>query len=550
MSDETPVTPPSTALYPVLVTPPESGNSIENPILISDSDGSDASDTEALRGSVRQLSDNSPSPSPRRADRLQPQKLRRHSRYVTPSRGDANVEQLDEVENTRESDINISDQADDTPHRLPELPVDGPNGGTPPESCGTGRSLESIPSASVGPMPIWMLETKIKEVILKAEGQGEGYAYLFADPSDEAGYFKLGKSETPLERGRKHQSTCDHPTFAVIDMLPRGQPVPWYGRLESLALAELANVKYSFDCFCGTPHKEYFTGRVEEALEILNCWSSWLEGNPYDEDLQLLPFWRDRLRLLGGKAFSHPRCPSIECRSARDIGSSSCQACLRLRLKAWTDVTDFDYFEYECRMKIGWGFLRQVISLMWLLFGNSTFILIDGCVRTKHLTAFLWAPTTHLHLLLVLMLQLWLSSNAPRESIVYYAIPCFLAYCRITSELDDTLKVQTIPQSPRKKATRRASNSPGRKILSEVVSETETPDEQQPPSKRRSVSIHGSDDISNTPRGQQSAPSLPGMSEIPNHNGPKPFLTPDRAKRTVGKSSPKAGTKRRKSDVH
>jgi hypothetical protein len=113
MSDETPVTPPSTALYPVLVTPPESGNSIENPILISESDGSDASDTEALRGSARQLSDNSPSPSPRRADRLQPQKLRRHSRYVTPSRGDANVKQLDEVENTRESDINISDLGGD-----------------------------------------------------------------------------------------------------------------------------------------------------------------------------------------------------------------------------------------------------------------------------------------------------------------------------------------------------------------------------------------------------------------------------------------------------
>jgi hypothetical protein len=402
-------------------------------------------------------------------------------------------------------------------------------------------------------MPIWSLETRIKEVLLKtaeAEGQRRGYAYLFADPSDEAGYFKLGKSENPREREKVHQSKCKHPTFTVLDMLPRGLSVPWYGRLESLAHAELANMKYSFDCSCGTPHKEYFTGRVEEALEILNCWSGWLQLNPYDDDLQLTPFWRDRLRLLGGKSFSHPRCPSTECRSARDIGSSSCQACLRLRLKAWTDVTDFDYFEYKCRMRIGWEFLRQVMYLMWLLFGNRTLTLIDGCEGMKRLTAFLWAPTTHLHLLLLLMLQLWLSSNAPRESIPYYAIPCFLAYWRITSELGDTLKAQTIPQSPRKKATRRASNSPGRKILSEVVSETEMPDEQQPPSKKRSVSIHGADDISKTPGGQQSAPSLPEMSEIPNHNGPKPFLTPGHAKRTVGKSSPKAGTKRRKSDVH
>ncbi|EAW25704.1 GIY-YIG nuclease family protein [Aspergillus fischeri NRRL 181] len=500
MSDETPVTPPSTALYPILVTPPESGSSIENPILISDSDGPDASDTETLCGSVRQLSDNT----------------------------------------------------DDTTHRHPKLPMDGPNGGTSPESCDTGRSLESTPSASAGPMPIWMLETKIKEVILKtatdAEGQRQGYAYLFADPSDEAGYFKLGKSETPLKRGKMHQNKCKHPAFRVIDELPRGMSVPWYGRLESLAHAELANMKYSFDCSCSTRHREYFTGRVKEALEILNCWSGWLQLNPYDEDLQLSSFWRDRLRLLGGKAFSHPRCPSTECRSARDIGSSSCQKCLRLRLKAWTVVTDFDYFEYECRKRIGWGFLRQVMSLMWLLFGNSTLTLIDGCERMKRLTAFLWAPVTHLHLLLLLMFRLWVSSNVPLESSLCYAILCVSAYCRIASGLSYTLKAQTIPQSPRKKATRRVSNSPGSRILPEAVSEKEMPDEQEPPSKKRTVSIHGAPDISNSPRGQ-SAPASPEMSEISKHNSPNPFLTPDRAKLIVGKSSPKAGTKRRKSDV-
>jgi hypothetical protein len=58
-------------------------------------------------------------------------------------------------------------------------------------------------------MPIWSLETRIKEVLLKtaeAEGQRRGYAYLFADPSDEAGYFKLGKSENPREREKVHQS--------------------------------------------------------------------------------------------------------------------------------------------------------------------------------------------------------------------------------------------------------------------------------------------------------------------------------------------------------
>ncbi|GIK07538.1 hypothetical protein Aspvir_003204 [Aspergillus viridinutans] len=562
MSNETtPVTPPSTALYPTLVTPPESGNSIEDPIFISDSDGSDASDMEALHGSVPQLSENSPSPSPRGAARLQPRKLRRHSRDVSPSGGDANVETLGEGENTRELNVNNSDLAHHTPHRPPKLPMDSPNGGTSSESSDTGPSLASTPSASIGPMPIWKLEIKIKEVILKTatetEGQKEGHAYIYADPSNEAGYFKLGKSESPLQRAKAHRGKCKHPTFKLLDIVPRGLPVPWFNRLESLAHAELANMRYSFDCPCFTSHREYFTGSVQEALEILNCWSSWLQCNPYDAQRQLSPFWRDRLRLLGGKDFSHPRCPSTECRSAADIGSSSCQACLRLRLKAWADVTDFDHFEYECRMRIGWGFLRQVIYLMWPRFGSRILILIDGCEKMTRLAASLWAPTTHLNMLLLLMFWLWLSSNAPRESILYYGIPCFLAYWRITRELGDTpsdsqlTKVQTISRTPGKKAPRRASNSPGLKILPDIVSEAEMPDEQEPPSKRRSVSVHEPINVSRITRGYQSATAVHEMSELPKaeHNGANPFLTPDRATRTVSKSSPRAGAKRRKSDV-
>ncbi|GFF88011.1 hypothetical protein IFM61606_05820 [Aspergillus udagawae] len=562
MSDETtPVTPPSTALYPTLVTPPESGNSIEDPILISDSDELDASDTEALHGSVRQLSENSPSPSPRTAARLQPRKLRRYIRDVSFSGGDAKVETLDEVDNTREVKVNNSDLAHDTPHRPPKSPMESPNGGTPSESCDTGPSLSRTRSTSEGSMPIWKLEIKIKEAILKTatekEGQKQGHAYIYADPSNEAGYFKLGKSESPLQREKEHQDKCKRPAFEVVGMVPLEVSVPWFSRLESLAHAELANMKYTFDCPCSKTHREYFTGRVQEALEILNFWSSWLQCNPYDEEFQLSPFWRDRLRLLGGKAFSHLRCPNAECLSTADIGSSSCQACLRLRLKAWTDVTESDYIEYECRMRIGWGFLRQVMYLMWRRFGNRILILIDGYEKMARLAAFLWAPTTQLYHLLLLVFWLWFSSNASHKSFWYYAISCFLAYWRITKELGDTssgkqlTKVQTISRTPGKKANRRASNSPGPKILPDIVNEAEMPDEQEPPSKRRSVSVHEPINVSRITRGYESAPAVHEMSETPkaDHNGANPFLTPDRAIRTVGKSSPRAGAKRRKSDV-
>ncbi|GIC94679.1 GIY-YIG nuclease family protein [Aspergillus udagawae] len=553
MSDETtPVTPPSTALYPTLVTPPESGNSIEDPILISDSDELDASD--------RQLSENSPSPSPRAAARLQPRKLRRYIRDVSFSGGDAKVETLDEVDNTREVNVNNSDLAHDTPHRPPESPMDSPNGRTATESCDTGPSLARTPSTPEGSMPIWKLELKIKEVILKTatekEGQKQGHAYLYTDPSNEAGYFKLGKSESLLQREKKHRSQCKQPAFKVVDMVPRGDSVPWFKRLESLAHAELANMRYSFDCACCTPHKEYFTGRVQEALEILNCWSSWLQCNPYDEEFQLSPFWRDRLRLLGGKAFSHLRCPNTECLSTADIGSSSCQACLRLRLKAWTDVTDSDYIEYECRMRIGWGFLRQVMYYMWRRFGNRTLILIDGYEKMIRLAAFLWAPRTQLRLLLLLMFWLWFSSNATRKSFWYYSIPCFSAYWSIMKGLGDTpsdrqsTKVQPISRAPGKKASGRASNSPEPKILRDTVSEAEIAG-QEPPSKRRSVSVHEPINVSRITRGYESATAVHEMSETPKaeHNSANPFLTPDRATRTVGKSSPRAGAKRRKSDV-
>lgn len=282
-------------------------------------------------------------------------------------------------------------------------------------------------------------------------------------------------------------------------------------------------------------------------MEILNCWSRWLQLSPYDENAQLLPFWRDRLRLLGGERFSHPRCPRTECRDS-DIGFSSCQKCLRLRLKAWTDVTDLDYFEYECRMRIGWGLHRQVMFLMWPLLGNSALTLIDGCERLKRLASFLWAPMTHLHLLLLLVLSLLLSSNASRASVLSYVISCIFAYCRIRSELSYTPKAHTIPQPPHKKATRTVSKSPALRIPPEAASEKEMPDTEEPPSEKRPVSRHRAHDISNTPRGQ-SAPGSPEMSDISEYNRPNPFLTPDRATRTVGKNSPKAGAKRRKSDV-
>lgn len=410
-------------------------------------------------------------------------------------------------------------------------------------------------------MPIWRLEDKIKEIILKAaaknDGQKLGQAYIFGDPTDKAGYFKLGKSETPTERAKAHQRNCE-PSFKLLGRIPRAGQVSWFGRLESLALAELTNMKYSFDCRCSTSHGEYFRGSVDEGLEILNCWSSWLQRNPYGKDLQLLPFWRDRLSLLGGGAFSHPRCPNNKCRLPADIAYSSCQACLRLRLKAWTEVTGYDEFAYECRTRVGWGWLRQLMYWTYSMqpfFGHCFLILVDGWEKMKTLVKFLCAPTTHLLFIFLSVLRLCFLSNVPGESIVYLGI-CSLACWRIKEGLAATpgdsqfTKVQNIPRARGKKATREASNSPRPETPPEIVSEPETPHKRELPSKKRSVSVHEPIDNSRILRGHESATTAHGMSETPKaeHSGPEPFLTPDRATRTV-KRSPRAGAKRRKSDV-
>lgn len=390
------------------------------------------------------------------------------------------------------------------------------------------------------------------------ERGSQGHAYIYGDRSNKAGYFKIGKSKDPLTREKAHKAKCKLPDFQLVDMVPRGQPIRGSSRLESLAQAELSNLKHSFECRCCTAHKEFFTGTNHDGLETLTRWSSWLERNPYDERFELSPFWRDRLRLLGN-ASSHSRCPSTKCRSTEDIGASSCQACLRLGLKAWIDVTDYDYFEYECRMRVGWKLIRQATCCMWPLFGNRMLILIDGWEKISRLATFLWAPTTHLRFLLLLVLSLVLRclNSVSVESILCYILFSIIAYSRVMGELkkkleDTRLTMDTIkPRTPRQKTPRKASISPGPEIVLNPVESIEIPD-KQPRSKNRSASINGPIDSSDIPGGYRSDHNSQEMSEVSktDPNSPSPFLSPDHATRTVRKGGLKADRKRRKSDIH
>ncbi|KAA8645071.1 GIY-YIG nuclease family protein [Aspergillus tanneri] len=517
MSDETaPKTPPLTTLYRSVVTPPDSGSSIDNPILIYDSDDLDDSSMEVLRGPLRQLADNSPSPSPRPADKLKPKKTRRHDRDSSLS-GDDNVEMRDDIEHVEESDLaTIENASHNTPRSSPEPSSDIPNDSASPRDHDTVAIPATPPSPVAGPLPIWKLEMKIKDIILKdatkTELENEGQAYIYGDPKNEAGYFKVGRSKTAMRRVQGLQK-CKHYTFELIDVVPRERKIRGFGRLESLAQAELTNMKYSFDCKCFTVHREYFTGQNHEALEIVASWFSWLKHNPYDEAFRLSPFWTDRLDLLGGDAFSHLRCPSAQCHSNEDIGGSSCQACLRIRLKAWIYVTDFDYFKYECRMRVGRESIRKAMYWMWPYFGDRMLILIDGWENIEFLVNFLLAPTTHLKLLSALVL--WCLYSVPAACNVYCFIYCAIAYSRIMSGLGkradgpQLTKNPTCPRRPRKKALGTLI-SPGPEI--EPAAEKETPDKQE--HRSRNCLVNNEPIDINIPGGY-STPNSQEMSEIP-----------------------------------
>lgn len=110
MSDKTvPQTPPSTTLYPNLVTPPNSDGTIEKPILTYDFDWPDTSNAKVVRGSFRQLVDYSPSPSPRSVAKSQPKRVQRRDRNSSLSAGYDNVKRRGDIENVKESDENRSD---------------------------------------------------------------------------------------------------------------------------------------------------------------------------------------------------------------------------------------------------------------------------------------------------------------------------------------------------------------------------------------------------------------------------------------------------------
>ncbi|KAI9925268.1 hypothetical protein ASPWEDRAFT_32437 [Aspergillus wentii DTO 134E9] len=463
------------------------------------------SDVKRVSGFIDQYNE-SPCPPEKRAAKPRAKNTRRSE---SPSPENGENETIDLTKSDDEPDDDESCTAPQPPSPSPS-PLNGNSSRKSAKKGGTPLRNSPTPSP---PLTIEELESEIKDIITEADRfyteEKPGHVYVFADPDGKAPHFKIGQTNDWKSRQAWHRSNCK--ATWKLHKIPSNGGTRAYVHLEKIAHTELTNLKYNFECLCGTAHKEYFLGEKDMGLDVLRFWARWMkEHSPYDENINLSPFWAERLKILGGEGFDNHRyrCPKAECQDAAEVRTSSCQACLRLRLQAWTEPTRWDKFYYE-------------LLCIWR---NVAFIWTFICDPKVHLVAlFVYSVAMPI----VALLITW-----ERASILIF-LPPFITFFRLWKTLSLFEKSQsargpTKPQTPGRQSTRKVSVSPTPAKL-EVLS-----DQDMSPSITRSRSI--SELIDDVPETQNTPKSsTPGASKT--EMDPK-FLTPER---------PRSGTKRRKS---
>lgn len=307
-------------------------------------------------------------------------------------------------------------------------------------------------------------------------------------------------------------------------------------RLELLIQTELKNKKHSLNCGCLTNHREYFKGRNFEGVEILSAWGRWLESKPYDEHLRLTPFWQNRLGLLQTNKLHHRRCSTPQCSSIEDVLASSCQDCLRLRLEAWAGATEYDYFEFECCMRVTWGSVRHLILCIWQRYRGAALRLMSYWEKIQPLANWLWVRAIPPYMFLFVVLRLVPSSRS------LVAI-CLLVHWKFMEGWNRWTYENRLAKESGVILNAKPPRTPQPKTLSKPLTEPVASG-----SKRRSGSL-------NKPVNASSHPdefTTPKTPEPPRGSraatlSPSLMLTEDRAFKMAGKESNKTRGKRRKS---
>ncbi|KAF9893181.1 hypothetical protein FE257_011604 [Aspergillus nanangensis] len=291
-------------------------------------------------------------------------------RPTTPIPSD---EDDDEDEEELPEDVGMSEQEDhQTP--APSTPQRSPSA-APVHSLRTPQTEDRTTPTVITPKGL----ESIDQIIAKMCGTmrtipvkyESGYVYVFCEPTEETTFYKIGHAVCPETRLKDLQKNC----FAGWTMYDRPynprNPIGECVRVENLAHYQLRNYACTFECRCKTKHREYFSGKKQAGLNMLQFWIDWLQREqPFGEDRHLTPFWADRVDALDMKMRSRLRhlfkCGQKGCAGRIDTHRGACQDCLETGWKLWTEPTSFERFEYGCRTQMmGWPRIQDLLLWLW-----------------------------------------------------------------------------------------------------------------------------------------------------------------------------------------
>ncbi|PLB47716.1 hypothetical protein P170DRAFT_426941 [Aspergillus steynii IBT 23096] len=193
------------------------------------------------------------------------------------------------------------------------------------------------------------MSSVLKQGFDKTEKHNIGHAYLLEDTSSGTiSPFKIGSAQKGGVKQREKQQIKKCGLQGEWHSKPFPQrPLRGYIRLELITHEQLYYMRHQHECQCKTDHREWFRGDKNKAREILEFWAKWLRScEPYDSDGKLLPFWTARLATFEQRMDHYFKCLDIHC--TRDNNEPiTCQKCLQVGWKTWTEPTSWDHFRYN-----------------------------------------------------------------------------------------------------------------------------------------------------------------------------------------------------------
>lgn len=199
----------------------------------------------------------------------------------------------------------------------------------------------------------------------KQKAEPIGYVYVLKNP-DWPKHVKIGITRQSVQQRKKQiRKACD---FQQLERVVDGEQMkfPNYRLVEKLCHVELRNFQKTFLCNCRKPHTggqlehhEWFEVSEDTAVETVQRWRTWLRLSPYDENGNLMSWWRERAGsgLFSKEPFGQAEEETIDHKSRHQRWS------LWLRDPTMRDLIGFEFwkffFEARSGQKSRWKLARE-----------------------------------------------------------------------------------------------------------------------------------------------------------------------------------------------